>query len=74
MNMKYDEFLKLVDQTKNNLNWRYGQALMNVLSTVWLDKHQKIAESCNDPYCDERYVPEVLKNLKDNWSPPNEQK
>ena len=69
MNMKYDEFLKLVDRTSNNFNWRYGQALMNVLSTVWMDKCQQITDSGNDPYYDERYVPEVLKDLKDNWNP-----
>ena len=67
--MTYQEFLKLVDQTSNNFNWRYGQALMNVLSVVWNDKHEEILQSNYDPYHDEKFVSEVLKILQDNWNP-----
>lgn len=69
MKMSYEEFLKLVDRTHNNFSWRYGQALMNVLSFVWLDKSEEIVASGNDPYYDDRFVPETLKNLKANWNP-----
>ncbi len=70
--MSYEEFLKLVDRTHNNFSWRYGQALMNVLSVVWLDKAEEIIASDHDPYYDDRFVPDILKDLKNNWNPTNE--
>lgn len=70
--MTYKEFVKLVDQTSNNFNWRYGQALMNVLYSIWPEKYTEIVNSGLDPYDRENIVSETLKNLEQNWHPTNE--
>ena len=67
--MTYNEFIKLVDQTYNHFNWRYGQCLMNVLCGIWENKCEEITMSNNDPYYDDRFVPEILQDLKTNWNP-----
>jgi ribonuclease I len=67
--MTYQEFVKLVDQTSNNFDWRYGQALMNVLHGVWPEKYNQIVDSDNDPYYRDDNVPRVLKLLSENWKP-----
>ena len=53
MNMKYDEFLNLVDRTSNNFNWRYGQALMNVLYSTRPEKYEEINNLKLDCYDNE---------------------
>ena len=70
--MTYQEFLKLVDQTSNNLNWRYGQSLMNVLYSVWPEKYNEITQSGDDPYYREDQISQTLKSLKENWKPTND--
>jgi hypothetical protein len=70
--MKYDEFIKTVDQTSANFSWRYGQALMNVLHSVWPEKYNEITESEFDPYYTDKYVPYILNILKENWNPTEE--
>lgn len=70
--MTYQEFVILVDQTSNNFNWRYGQALMNVLYSIRPEKYEEIHNLKLDCYDNEDIVPEVLKELKNTWSPHNE--
>ena len=70
--MTYQEFVKLVDQTSNNFNWRYGQSLMNVLHGVWPEKYNQIVDSDNDPYYSDDTVPKVLQLLKQDWKPTND--
>lgn len=65
--MIYEEFVKLVDQTYNNFNWRYGQALMNVLHGANQKKYNEIVDTKNDCYHDDRLVQNTLKMLKENW-------
>ena len=67
--MNYNQFLKTVDQVSANFSWRYGQALMNVLYTVWPEKYHEITDSGNDPYYREDVVPKTLKVLKEQWRP-----
>jgi hypothetical protein len=69
--MKYNEFIKTVDQTSINFNWRYGQTLMNILHGIWPEKYKEITESDNDPYYREDNVSKILKLLQDNWNPTN---
>lgn len=72
MNMTYKEFTKLVDQTSNNFNWRYGQSLMNVLHGVWPEKYHEITLSGSDPYYNDNFVSTTLDMLESNWKPTNE--
>lgn len=65
--MTYNEFLKLVDQTFNNFNWRYGQSIMNVLHSVSPSKYSELMNKKLDCYDDDRLVQEVLNQLKNNW-------
>lgn len=67
--MTYEEFIKLVDQTHNQFNWRYGQSLMNVLHTIWPEKYNEITDSEYDPYYRDDMVSHTLKILKENWNP-----
>jgi hypothetical protein len=70
--MTYQEFLKLVDQTSNQFNWRYGQALMNVLHGVWLEKYNEIIYTNIDPYYNDETVPKALRLLAEQWESKNE--
>jgi hypothetical protein len=70
--MKYDEFIKTVDQTSANFSWRYGQALMNVLHSVWPEKYEEINNLELDCYYREDLVPTTLKFLKGDWRPTND--
>jgi hypothetical protein len=70
--MTYKEFTKLVDQTSNNFNWRYGQSLMNVLHGVWPEKYREITLSGSDPYHNDDFVSTTLDMLESNWKPTNE--
>ena len=65
--MNYEQFLKTVDQTSANFSWRYGQALMNVLYTVWPEKYKELTNSELDCYYKEDLVPTTLKLLKEEW-------
>jgi hypothetical protein len=67
--MTYEEFIKLVDQTHNQFNWRYGQSLMNVLHSVWPEKHEELTLLELDCYYREDLVPATLKFLKYDWKP-----
>jgi hypothetical protein len=69
--MSYDEFVKLVDQTSVQFNWRYGQALMNVLNSVWSEKYEELISLELDCYYREDIVPATLKFLKSDWNPTN---
>jgi len=71
--MKYDEFIKTVDQTSTNFNWRYGQALMNILHGLWPEKYNEITSSDIDPYYLDDNVNKVLDILKNNWEPTHTQ-
>lgn len=70
--ISFDEFVKSVDSISNYFNWRYGQALMNVLHGTWPEKYAEITESEYDPYYYEDNVPKVLELLKENWNPTND--
>ena len=65
--MSYEEFIKLVDQTYNQFNWRYGQCLMNVLHGICPEKYREIIESDHDPYYIEDNVSKTLKKLQEDW-------
>jgi hypothetical protein len=65
--MSYEEFIKLVDQTHNQFNWRYGQSLMNVLHGVWPKKYEELIGLELDCYYNEDLVPATLKLLKSDW-------
>jgi hypothetical protein len=65
--MSYEEFIKLVDNTSINFNWRYGQALMNVLHGTRPEKYREIVESDHDPYYIEDNVSKTLKKLQEDW-------
>jgi hypothetical protein len=67
--MNYEEFVRTVDQTSSNFNWRRGQALMNVLYTIWPEKYEAITETENDPYYMDDIVLKTLDILKNNWNP-----
>lgn len=67
--MSYQEFIKLVDQTSKNFDWRYGQSLMNVLYGIWPEKYNEITASELDPYYIDNNVTKVLETLKANWKP-----
>lgn len=68
MKMTYQAFVKIVDQTSNNFNWRYGQALMNVLYTVSKEKYNEICDSELDSYNDDSVIPKLLRLLEDDWN------
>jgi hypothetical protein len=70
--MTYDEFIKTVDQTSANFSWRYGQALMNVLYSVWPEKYEELTNLELDCYFREDLVPATLKFLKGDWRPTND--
>jgi len=65
--MTYSDFIKLVEQTNNQFNWRYGQSLMNVLHGVCSEKHKQIVNTDNDCYYDDNKVNVVLELLKIDW-------
>jgi hypothetical protein len=65
--MTYEEFVKLVDQTHNQFNWRYGQSLMNVLHSVWPEKHEELTSLELDCYYNEEMVPATLRFLKNEF-------
>ena len=67
--MTYNEFIKTVDQVSANFSWRYGQALMNVLHSVWPEKYEEITNLELDCYYREDLVPATLKFLKGDWNP-----
>lgn len=69
--MSYDEFVKEVDRTSQYFNWRYGQALMNMLHTVWPEKYTEIINLELDCYHRDDKVPATLKFLKLDWNPTN---
>jgi hypothetical protein len=70
--MSYDEFVKLVDQTSVQFNWRYGQSLMNVLHGAAPDKYSEIMNLELDCYYNDDMVPATLKFLKYDWKPTHE--
>lgn len=65
--MTYKEFIKLVDQTHNNYNWRYGQSLMNVLHGAWPEKYNSIINTEKDCYYNDSLVPSTLSFLEKEW-------
>jgi hypothetical protein len=65
--MNYDEFLELVDKTKINFNWRYGQSLMNTLYSIYPEKHDEVINLELDGYYKEDTVPATLKFLQYHW-------
>lgn len=65
--MTYKEYLKLVDQTYNHFNWRYGQTVMNVLFSVWKEKYTEIFGSEHDCYYNEDVVSATLNKLQKEW-------
>lgn len=67
--MNYEHFVKTVDQTSSSFNWRRGQALMNVLHTVWPEKYIELTDTENDPYYMDDIVSQTLELLKQNWNP-----
>jgi len=69
--MKYEQFLKTVDQTSANFSWRYGQSLMNILHTIWPEKYEELINLELDCYYREDIVPATLKFLKSDWKPTN---
>jgi len=70
--MNYEQFVKTVDQVSANFSWRYGQALMNVLHSVWPEKYEELTNLELDCYSREDLVPATLKFLKGDWKPTNE--
>lgn len=69
--MIYNDFIKLVDQTSNQFNWRYGQSLMNVLHGVCPEKYQQITGTNNDCYYDDNKVKATIELLEINWNSDN---
>jgi hypothetical protein len=65
--MTFEEFLKLVDQTYNSFNWRYGQTIMNVLHSVDKIKYEQLVATENDCYYDDGMVRITLDKLKKEW-------
>lgn len=66
--MTFEEFLKLVDQTYNNFNWRYGQTVMNVLHNVDKTKYENLLATENDCYYDDGIVKFTLSKLQADWN------
>jgi hypothetical protein len=69
--MVYNDFIKLVDQTSNQFNWRRGQSLMNVLHGVWPEKYQQITGTDRDCYYDDNKIKTTIELLIINWNPDN---
>jgi hypothetical protein len=65
--MTFEEFTKLVDQTYDSFNWRYGQCLMNVLYSVDKTKYENLLATENDCYYDDSMVRITLDKLKKEW-------
>lgn len=65
--MSFEEFLKLVDQTYYNFNWRYGQTLMNVLYSIDKTKYNNLLATENDCYYDDSMVRITLDKLNKEW-------
>jgi hypothetical protein len=65
--MIFEEFLKLVDQTYDSFNWRYGQCLMNVLYSVDKTKYENLLATENDCYYDDSMVRITLDKLQKEW-------
>ena len=65
--MTFEEFLKLVDQTYDSFNWRYGQCVMNVLHSVDKIKYENLLATENDCYYDDSMVHITLDKLKIEW-------
>lgn len=65
--MKFEDFIKLVDQTYNRFNWRYGQTLMNVLYSVDKEKYAELADTENDCYYYDDRVKSTIEILTKIW-------
>jgi hypothetical protein len=65
--MTFEEFLKLVDQTYNHFNWRYGQCVMNVLHTVNKNKYEHLLATEKDCYYNDSIVHNTLYELQKEW-------
>lgn len=65
--ISYIEFVKIVDQTYQQFNWRYGQTIMNVLHGVWPDKYSKLINTNMDCYYDDGLSCTVLDILHKEW-------
>lgn len=66
--MSYKEFIKLVDETYQQFNWRYGQTVMNVLHGVWPLKYNQLVSTSKDCYYDDSITTITLNILKNGWS------
>lgn len=65
--MNYKEFISLIEETQSMFDWRYGQAVMNVLQAVCSRTYSKIVMTQNDCYNDDTKVPETLKAIRAEW-------
>jgi hypothetical protein len=65
--MSFEQFIKLVDQTYNSFNWRYGQCVMNVLHAIDKNKYENLLATENDCYYDDSVVQITLNRLKTEW-------
>ena len=81
--MKFEEFLKQVDDTfmshqaaRSKLTdnpmsvsnqLRYGQTIMNVLHDVWHQKYLEISDSDMDCFYTNRNIEMVLNKLEKEW-------
>ena len=67
--LSFEQFLNRVDKVyyENEFELRYGQAVMNVLYSIWPDQYKKIAKTDLDCYYDDGTVRFTLEYLEKEW-------
>lgn len=78
--MTFEEFVSKVDDTFMNHQasrsggkisaanqWRYGQALMNVLYDVWPEKYMDITDTMYDCFYSNKHIDLTIDKLKREW-------
>ncbi len=68
-NITYEKFLRTVPEIARYNEWRYGQALFNVLSKVRPQLAEEIRGGQLDPFYRDRdgVVPELWSFLESQW-------
>lgn len=80
--MTFEQFLKKVDDTFMSCQaarskptkpisvsnqWRYGQALMNVLYDVWPEKYMDITDTMYDCFYSNKHIDLTIEKLQREW-------
>ena len=67
--LSFEQFINLVDSTYNDrpFEFRYGQTVMNTLSSVWPEKYKELSGGYYDCFYDDGTVRFTLDRLQMDW-------